>query len=560
MSTEHNADDIPALTKYEKERKFSMNNNRFFAEDNMNNNNNDNQVRDVERSTSHTWQKYAAVAAAFVLLAGGIGGSIALGKHMDKNSKHGAAVAADAITTSTTATTIQTTTTALTTSRITTTVTSTATEAATTTMAAVIETTAPEVITAAPTSDKRNPEDLDAFANEWKDKYEEYLWKIVLGGIKHEENPVSFKLPEGSVVDKVDAWKVTDEEYCSADAINAHLNAFWAPGIKNDIEIPDLTEKIDNATAEFADFTYSDFTKGIFFTYNNELYRVASNCGLEGIRTEPTAEKINDNEMLVHWELDYEGVTDIQTMHLVWIDEINDWRVDDIVEGSKYFGKLTEEEAAATAKELFSGYKEVHNAFYGIGVEYDDNKRIAFRVHTKDPSCGEWYIHYSRVADNRFANTDDVLAYLNTKYTDSFSRTAVGADLTGYRNGYSFLESYDEDGEIEEIEKLQRYIMYNGDLYLCTVSGYSRVRGLDNFWDSSVVDLEREHYVCEMKHDPEVLGTKVSDGNSMTVNADKDSAQTEDEYGKECGRDSISYFMTRNDSGEWRISSSCYPA
>ncbi len=292
---EHNAAGIPELTKSEKERMFSMSINKYNS--NINNNNeNGEEVKGVDRYTGHTWQKYAAVAAAFVLLAGGIGGSVALGKHMSKNSKPGTAAAAEVTSTSITS---------------------------------VIE-----AATAA--DDSHAPADLDAFAQEWIDNYNVWL-KIPNGAVQHEKDTVSFKMAEGTYVDKVDAWKITDEEYCSADAINEHLHAFWAPGSKADIEVPDLTEKIDSQTAE-----YTDFTKSIYFTYKNELYRTAGNAGVEGTRTSPSAEKLNNNEILVHWNLGWEGVTVPQTMHIVWVDELNDWRVDDIVDGSEYPGNSTE--------------------------------------------------------------------------------------------------------------------------------------------------------------------------------------------------------------------------
>lgn len=281
---ERNAAGITELTNDEKERMFSMSINKYNA-----NNNND-------KRTGRANHRYAAVAAAFALLIGGIGGSFALGKHMEKNSKPGTAAAAEVTSTSITS---------------------------------VIETTTP-------VDDRHAPADLDAFAQEWIDNYNVWL-KIPNGAVQHEKDTVSFKMAEGTYVDKVDAWKITDEEYCSADAINEHLHAFWAPGSKDDIKVPDLTEKIDSQTAE-----YTDFTKSIYFTYKNELYRTAGNSSVEGTRTSPSAEKLNDNEILVHWNLGWEGITEPQTMHLVWVDVLNDWRVDNIVCGNDYPGDSTE--------------------------------------------------------------------------------------------------------------------------------------------------------------------------------------------------------------------------
>lgn len=293
------------------------------------NNQNGKEARGTDKSTGHNKPRYAAIAAAFALLVGGIGGSVALGKHMDNNSKYVAAAAADITTTAASTsvietTTAQTTTAAMTTSLITTNVTSAATESAATEMAAFVETTAPEESTTAAADNSHEPVDMDAFAQEWLDNYNEWL-KIPNGYVEHEEESVSFKMAEGSSVPAIDAWKITDEEYCSADAINEHLHAFWAPGSEADIVPAELTEKIDNGTV-----SYNDFLGSIYFTYKNELYSRICNSWIEGRRTSPSAEKLNDNEILVRFTLGYEGITEQQFMHFVWVDELNDWRVDDV--------------------------------------------------------------------------------------------------------------------------------------------------------------------------------------------------------------------------------------
>lgn len=287
MKVVHKAASIPGLTNDDKERMFFMSINKYNA-------NYNNEVREVEKNTGRNQHRYAAIAAAFALLVGGIGGSVALGKHIGNNSKTGTAFA----------------------------------EEITTMSEAEIETAAAATVscveTTAAVDDRHEPADMNAFAQEWLEKYNEWL-KIPNGAVEHEYESVSFKMAEGSYVPTMDAWKITDEEYCSADAINEHLHAFWAPGSKEDIVPAELTEKIDNGTV-----TYNDFLGDIYFTYNNELYRTTGNAGVEGRRTSPTAEKVNDNEILVHWDLGWEGVTVPQTMHLVWVDELNDWRVDNI--------------------------------------------------------------------------------------------------------------------------------------------------------------------------------------------------------------------------------------
>ena len=277
------------FTNYEIERMFSMNNNNNANYNNKNG-------RGTENSNGQTKCRYAAVAAAFAILIGGIGGSVALGKHMEKNSKPGTAFAENI----------------------------TVASGSTTSMTSFVETTVTEEGTTATPDNRHKPSDLEAFAQEWLDNYNEWL-KIPNGVFEHDEKSVSFRMAEGSEVANVDAWKITDEEYCSADAINKHLHAFWAPESKEDITPIDLTEKINNGTA-----SYSDFLGSIYFTYNNELYSRICNSHIEGRRTSPSAEMLNNNEIFVHFDLGCEGVTEQQTMHLVWIDELNDWRVDDI--------------------------------------------------------------------------------------------------------------------------------------------------------------------------------------------------------------------------------------
>lgn len=281
----HKAAGIPELTNDEKERMFFMSINKYNANYN---NENGKEVRGVDKN------RCAAIAAAIALLVGGIGGSVALGRYMDKNSKPATAFAEEITTMS-----------------------EAEIESAATTMTAFAE-------TITPADNGHEPADMDEFAQEWLDNYNEWL-KIPNGSVEHEEGSVSFKLTEDSSVPTIDAWKITDGEYCSADAINEHLHAFWAPGSKGDIVAADLTEKIDNGTA-----SYNDFLDSIYFTYNNELYSRMCNLYIEGTRTAPTAEKLNDNEILVSFTLGYEGVTEQQNMHLVWVDELNDWRVDEI--------------------------------------------------------------------------------------------------------------------------------------------------------------------------------------------------------------------------------------
>ena len=526
------AANYPVLTDEEKERMFSMSERKYNINNNMNNNENGDEVSGVDRYTRPVWRRYAAIAATFVLLAGGIGGSIALGKHMDKNKRTD-----DKMTATTTAiTTVSTVTTAP----------ENGTEALTATNAQIVtDTTIAELITTAAvseatdatetttvtTDDRRNPSDLAAFAEEWKDKYEEYIWKVNCGAVEHEENTVIFKLAEGSELATLEAWKVTDEKFSSAEAINGFLNSVCAPGTYDDVVIPDLTDKIDSGKAVYSDIN------SLFFTYKNELYRVAANTGMEGKRFDLSAEKLNDNEMLVHWTLGYEGAGEVQTLHLVWVDEFNDWRIDDLVSGSKYFGKPTEAEAEAVAKEMLSGYKDVYNAKYGIGVEYDEKDQIDFAIHTNDSSDGEWFVYYAKVTDSRFANTDDLKAYFDTKYTDKSSElyNVIGGDLSKYPTGYSFnLDAeYKEDTD-NAYMNLTNYIMYNGSLYVRYDCFHTHFWGAQN--------------VCEyykMQNDPEITAARVPNGNMIVAKTNDDTVKEENVCRE--------YTISRDDSGEWRI-------
>jgi hypothetical protein len=523
------AANYPVLTDEEKERMFSMSERKYNINNNMNNNENGDEVSGVDRYTRPVWRRYAAIAATFVLLAGGIGGSIALGKHMDKNKRTD-----DKMTATTTAiTTVSTVTTAP----------ENGTEALTATNAQVVtDTTIAELITTAAvseatdatetttvtTDDRRNPSDLDAFAKEWEQKYQKYLWKVYAGGVDHADTPVSFKLTEGPVLD---AWKVTDEEFPTADAIKEFVDSVWAPGTQ-DIVIPDLTDKIDSGT-----FTSGDLSYNLFFTYKNELYRIAKNNGLEGMRENPSAEKLNDNEMLIHWLSGYAGEYAPQSLHLVWVDEYSDWRIDDLVEGSKYFGKPSQAEAETVAKEVMNGYKDVYNAKYGIGVKCDENDKISFVINSDNPSDGEWYAYYVKVTDSRFSNTDDVKAYLCSKFTnDSFLlHNTIGGDLSKYSEGAVFnLNSEYKEGSDNAYWNLTNYIMYKGSLYLRYDCLFTELWGAQNV--SSIKN---------MNIDPETESVTVNNGNMITVRT-TDATVTDDIPFNE-------YTIVREDSGEWRI-------
>ena len=170
------AANYPVLSDEEKERMFSMSERKYNINNNMNNENNGDIVSGVDRYTKPVWHRYAAIAATFVLLAGGIGGSIALGKHMDKNKKNDS----DMLTATTTAITTES-------------VQTTSSENITATNAQIVtDATIAEIVTSASTEttdvsdttetttvttdDRRNPSDLDAFAKEWEQKYQKYLW------------------------------------------------------------------------------------------------------------------------------------------------------------------------------------------------------------------------------------------------------------------------------------------------------------------------------------------------------------------------------------------------
>ena len=531
---EHNAANIPELTNYEKERMFSMSEIKYNTNNNMNENGE--KVRSVESNTRPVWRRYAAIAATFVLLAGGIGGTIALGKHVNNNKRSDNKLAAAAVEITTTApettTAAMTTTVTSTTTQVVTDATIaeivTSTSAAETTAEVAFDVTETTTVTA---DERRNPSDLAAFAEEWKDKYEEYIWKVNCGAVEHEENTVIFKLAEDSELATLEAWKVTDEKFSSAEAINGFLNSVCAPGTYDDVVIPDLTDKIDSGKAVYSDIN------SLFFTYKNELYRVAANTGMEGERFDLSAEKLNDNEMLIHWTLGYEGAGEVQSLHLVWVDEFNDWRIDDLVSGSKYFGKPTEAEAEAVAKEMLSGYKDVYNAKYGIGVEYDEKDQIDFAIHTNDSSDGEWFVYYAKVTDSRFANTDDLKAYFDTKYTDKSSElyNVIGGDLSKYPTGYSFnLDAeYKEDTD-NAYMNLTNYIMYNGSLYV----RYDCLH--THFWGAQNVC---EYY--KMQNDPEITAARVPNGNMIVAKTNDDTVKEENVCRE--------YTISRDDSGEWRI-------
>ena len=138
-------------------------------------------------------------------------------------------------------------------------------------------------------------------------------------------------------------------------------------------------------------------------------------------------------------------------------------------------------------------------------------------------------------------NTDDIKAYLNTKYIASSADlfNVIGEDLSKYPEGFSFnLESdYSAENTDNAYKNLTNYIMYNGSLYLRYNCFHT------HFWGAQNVSL-----INNMNHDPETISFNTINGNMIVVKTDDDTV-TE----KECCKE---YTLTRNDSGEWKILSS----
>ncbi len=502
------------------------------------------EVSGVDRYTGRMWRRYATTAAAFVVLAGGVGGSIALAMNMNKSrgidEQEITEETSEVTTTGVSDNIIVTETTSAFETETTVT---TITEEATT----EIETVAEEVTQVDTVRNNLYPEDLDAFNREWVEKWVEFRDRIYSDGINCSSNPLYVQLSNGYSVELL--FKIEDKEFKTADDIHNYVNSVFVEGAV-DVNIPDVTNRINKHTGVEGDFSDN------FVIYDNELY---GTCNIKkyNVNVEPlAAERLNNNEMLIHWNETYmpdEEINDpdeiakmdprdryrfedgtegedingnqTYTMHLVWKEECGGWRADDVVKGDWHFGKPTKEEAAEMAQELFNGYKDVHAVYRGTDVEYDHSHKMTF---TYPQSGGAAFIYYSKITSDRFSTLAAIREYLSSKYTDELVDKVMGGDFTDITSNRL---------EISKLEDLGLYIERNGDLQLC-VDG-----GNDDF-SSYYMYLENE-----MQHDPKVVDVRIRNGNEIIVKADNDTAKSEDRD----PLDSIAYTILRGEDGQWKI-------
>ncbi len=540
----------PVLTDRDREQLFSKSEKKYNKEAEMGINNvkarkivdDGDEVSGVDRYTGRMWRRYAAMAAAFVLVAGGIGGSVALAKHISKNRGSDEQEVTEE--------TSESQTTDINDDLI---VTEPASDDGTeTTVTTTAEETTTEIVTTTfAADDGRTPADLDGFAQQWLNNYMEITRQTGVDSVQHDAAPVTFRLYDGS---EISAYLMTEAAYPSAEGLAERFNTMLAPGYDNDKFIPDLTHKIDDRVATREDFT------SCFFTYNDERYVLAANTAIEGERVPLSAERISENEMLVHWYIQEPDMQEgeprkEQTMHLVWVDECSDWRADDIVDGSRYFGKPTEDEAKEIAKKVFSGYAAVHNAYYSHTVGLDTNFQLSLCIHTKDDPNNKDYLNYIRVDDPRFSTPEEMYKYFATKYTEHMAKLVIGKDLSAYPDSYSFLDDDTDENACAEIRKLNRFIVYNGDLYVCSGgNSYSRVNGILDLEKTNFDTMEMEYHAF-LNREPEIVSAKVINGNMIVIGSDEEAARTECEH----KYDSIEYCLVREDSGEWKVSTATPP-
>ncbi len=537
---EHIAEDFPVLTSEEKDRLFAMSERKFNINHTENpeglnaDNETGDQVSGVDNYNTIVWRKYISTAAAIVLLAGGIGGSIAIGRHMQNNKPQ------DNISTRTIETTTAETTVTLTTSSsATTSLTTSTTSTSTTTTAATTSATKKA------SEDNQNIH-YNAIAESMVQKYRRSIdvWKFP--GLKTDpDNQKDFQLNDKTL----SYIKVNDTEFSSPEEIKKFLYSVFLPEQAEDrfnrCYGGDLTEKINNNSASIDDLK-------MYITYEGALYSAIGGSGHPyGDTVSITAESVSDKEILAHWsyeELDHTGE---MTIHIVWVDEYNDWRIDDAVSGSQYFGTPDDNELENSAAELFSGFADVYNAMNAIDVGYDESDTISFELvnwyNGLDHGTSPIIIKYSRVADERFNSESELREYINTKFMPWNSFAVIG-DISKYPVNSTL------DGEIDintypVQDDFLPYVIHDGKLYVCS---YCDASGGES--SLSIVSTMKN---ARMEHDPSAVRINSVNGSLFDVVPDSDTCRIiKDPSGTYTGE--ILFAVQRDDNGNWKINSWTY--
>lgn len=520
------ASNYPILTEEEKDRMFAMSERKY----NINKGYEDEfseEVRGVERCNRPIWSKYAGVAAAFLLLAGGIGGSLALGRSMSKSDpKHTTSQNPSAIVTE--ATTDK--------SKITT---QSVSEKVTT---AVSEN---EIVT---NNVNKDNIDADAIANALVNNYITMFRVCYTRDIIDHDSDIKpfYYTPQINDNCFMEYYKVTDAVYSNPENIRKSIDntliSDHAAELYNKVYGGDLTEKLDSMQIKCEEFP-------AYLKYNGELYVTAGIVGPNfgdtiGISGEYDADT---NSITANWTYQSQ-IPDSpgnMTFNIVWDNAAGDWRIGNVTSNyqpkdpnsSTSSGDATPEDIQEI-NQLFSGYAEVYNMFRGIGVAVDNNDKISFKING-DTQSNSVRLEYTKVKSDRVKSISDITNLMLTKMdesclNESHNSPSLTSDWSAYPDDYEFEMKQFTDDELN----VSRYIQHNGKLYLLTNTN-------DN-------DFNSTDYV-KMLNDPEILNIYV-DNYSDTAKVDVDGDTYKAQTGYDNGSTDPGYFvLCKNSDYQWRV-------
>ncbi len=512
------AEDYPVLTDEEKERMFAMSERKFNIAESKGE---AEVVSGVERYKKPAWHRYAAMAAALVLVFGGIGGTLFPGRRMVKSAPEKTPAA-------------QTEETAPGTTN------EPASDAAIvtgdTSSAATTQPVTQDSAVTFPDADR------DAVAAQLVENYRTFSEFFLFGsGFEMSNDPIGIRTAYNDNQDSFMSYavKITDPSVQSEDDLRRIVEAAWDSAMTERIMresfAGDLTEKIENGLITVGDLK-------TFFLYNGDLYFTAYGMGGSfGSTISLTTEDIDENNFLIRWKCSvYPDTEADKTMHVSKCAE--GWRITECVNGTYYVGSPSTHELHDAAAELFSGYADVYNRMHGMSVDTDLEDEITFICQNYDPSnsdgAGEehttWERTYARVTTPEISTGDAVNSYFSRlKEENIYGLNGILNDLSSYSDGTVFTQFIEGEGNgLVSASLLSLFIVKDGKVYVRLNSNDSE-------------DL--------MRHDPQIMGIYELGPNDAFILTDADTATIEAAVEAASDRE-YGYYITRENTGVWQIS------
>lgn len=512
------AEDYPVLTDEEKERMFAMSERKFNIAESKGE---AEVVSGVERYKKPAWHRYAAMAAALVLVFGGIGGTFFLGRRMVKSAPEKTPAAQTEETAPGT------------------------TNEPASDAAIVTGDTSSEATTQPVTQDSAVTvpgEDRDAIAAQLVENYRTFSEFFLFGsGFEMSNDPIGIRTAYNDNQDSFMSYavKITDPSVQSEDDLRAIAEATWTSGmadrIMRDTFAGDLTEKIENGLIQAGDLK-------TFFIYNGDLY--FTSYGMDkgiGETVSVTTEGESENDFLIHWKYIAHGMEVNKTLHAS--KDIGVWRVADCVNGTFYTGSPSTQELHDAATELFRGYADVFNRMHGAGVEIDLEDEIVFTLQNYDPSnddgAGEehatWEKTYARITTPEIASGDAINSYFSKfRGENIYGLSGILNDISAYSDDTVYTQFIvGENTGLVSASLLTRFIVKDGRAYA-------------EVTDKDGADI--------MHRDPEIKGIYELGPNDAFIVTDDETAMAEGQL-ETVPNEQYGYYITREDTGVWQISS-----